>query len=83
MTEEGKRLSSLMRSSWAAYPDEVLTFDSQFDFDTWDRCITRGMPASMFPFRYNNGEKIIQVPGYVILNIEIINDARIIPIGAT
>jgi hypothetical protein len=82
MTEEGKRLSSLMRSSWAAYPDEVLTFDSQFDFDTWDRCITRGMPASMFPFRYNNGVQIIQAPGYVILNMEMIHDARIIPIGA-
>ena len=82
MTEEGKRLSSLMRSSWAAYPDEVLTFDSQFDFDTWDRCITRGMPSSMFPFRYNNGVQIIQAPGYVILNMEMIHDARIIPIGA-
>ena len=81
MTEEGKRLSSLMRSSWAAYPDEVLTFDSEFDFDTWDRCITRGMPSSMFPFRYNNGVQIIQAPGYVILNMEMIHDARIIPIG--
>ncbi len=81
MTEEGKRLSSLMRSSWAAYPDEVLTFDSQFDFDTWDRCITRGMPASMFPFRYNNGVQILQVPGYVILNMEMIHEARIIPLG--
>jgi len=81
MTEEGQRLSSLMRSSWAAYPDEVQTFDSQFDFDTWDRCITRGMPASMFPFRYNNGVQIIQAPGYVILNMEMIHDARIIPIG--
>ncbi len=81
MTEEGQRLSSLMRSSWAAYPDEVQTFDSQFDFDTWDRCITRGMPASMFPFRYNNGVQIIQAPGYVIHNMEMIHDARIIPIG--
>jgi hypothetical protein len=81
MTDEGKRLSARMRSSWAASPDEVLTFDSEQDFDTWDRCITRGMPASMFPFRYNNGVQILQTPGYVILNMEMIHDARIIPLG--
>jgi hypothetical protein len=81
MTEEGKRLSSLMRSSWATSESEVLTFDSEHDFDTWDRCITRGMPASMFPFRYNNGVQILQTPGYVILNMEMIHEARIIPLG--
>jgi hypothetical protein len=81
LTAEGKRLSSLMRSSWAL-PGETQSFDSQFDFDTWDRCITRGMPASMFPFRYNNGVQIIQSPGYVVLNMEMIHEARIIPINA-
>ena len=64
MTPEGKRLSSLMKSSWAL-PGEKLAFDSYTDFDSWDRCITRGLPASMFPFRYNNGLQIIQAPGYV------------------
>jgi hypothetical protein len=81
MTAEGKRRSALMRSSWATSESEVLTFDSEHDFDTWDRCITRGMPASMFPFRYNNGVQIIQTPGYVILNMEMIHEARIIPLG--
>jgi hypothetical protein len=81
MTEEGKRRSSLMRSSWAAYPGEVLTFDSELDFDTWDRCITRGMPASMFPYRYNNGVQIIQTPGYVVLSMEMIHEARIVPLN--
>jgi len=81
LTAEGQRLSAQMRSSWAKSPDEVLTFDSEQDFDTWDRCITRGMPASMFPFRYNNGVQILQVPGYVVLNLEMIHDARIVPLG--
>ncbi len=81
MTDEGRRRSALMRSSWAASPDEVLTFDSEHDFDTWDRCITRGMPASMFPYRYNNGVQILQSPGYVVLNLEMIHDARIVPLG--
>ncbi|HEV8397315.1 MAG TPA: hypothetical protein VGQ37_23690, partial [Vicinamibacterales bacterium] len=51
MTAEGKRLSALMKSSWAL-PDEAQTWDHWLDFDSWDRCITRGMPSSMMPYRY-------------------------------
>jgi hypothetical protein len=81
MTPEGKRLSALMKSSWPL-PGEKLAFDSYTDFDSWDRCITRGLPASMFPFRYNNGLQIIQAPGYVALRMEMIHESRIIPINA-
>jgi hypothetical protein len=80
LTPEGKRLSAKMRSSWSTGPDDVQTWDGPEDFDTWDRCITRGMPSSMFPFRYNNGVQIMQVPGYVILNMEMIHEARMIPV---
>jgi hypothetical protein len=66
MTAEGRRLSALMKSSWAL-PGETPVWDHWEDFDTWDRCITRGMPSSMLPYRYNNGLQIIQAPGYVIL----------------
>src|SRR5437868_9833773 len=52
MTPEGKRLAAEMKSTWPL-PGETLVFDSHHDFDLWDRCITRGMPVSMFPFRYN------------------------------
>jgi hypothetical protein len=79
MTAEGKRLSALMKSSWTL-PGEKEVWDSYLDFDTWDRCITRGMPSSMFPFRYNSGVEIMQAPGYVILNMEMIHEARIVPI---
>jgi hypothetical protein len=81
MTPEGKRLSSLMKSSWPL-PNEKLEFDSYHDFDSWDRCITRGLPASMFPFRYNNGLQIIQEPGYVVLRMEMIHEARIVQLNA-
>ena len=80
MTAEGKRLSSLMKSSWPL-PGEKLEFDSYKDFDSWDRCITRGLPASMFPFRYNNGLQIVQTPGYVVLRMEMIHEARIIQLN--
>jgi len=81
MTAEGKRLSSLMKSTWPL-PGEKLEFDSYTDFDSWDRCITRGLPASMFPFRYNNGLQIIQAPGYVVLRMEMIHEARVVPLNA-
>jgi hypothetical protein len=81
MTPEGKRLSSLMKSSWPL-PGEKLTFNSYTDFDSWDRCITRGLPASMFPFRYNNGLQIIQAPGYVVLRMEMIHEARVVMLNA-
>ncbi len=80
MTAEGKGLSALMKSSWPL-PGETPVWDSYTDFDTWDRCITRGMPASMFPFRYNNGVQILQTPGYVIINLEMIHDSRIVPVN--
>jgi hypothetical protein len=78
MTAEGKRLSALMKSSWAL-PGETQTWDHWFDFDSWDRCITRGMPSSMMPYRYNNGVRIMQVPGYVILDLEMVHETRIVP----
>ena len=76
LTAEGKLLESVGRSSWV--PRQ--TFDWVTDFDSWDRCISRGFPASMLPFRYNNGVQILQAPGYVIINLEMIHDARIIPL---
>ncbi len=76
LTPEGKRLAALGRSSWV----RGQTFDWVTDFDSWDRCITRGFPASMLPFRYNNGVQILQSPGYVVINLEMIHDARIIPL---
>jgi hypothetical protein len=79
LTEYGKHMDQIGRSSWI----NNQTFDWVTDFDTWDRCVTRGFPASMLPFRYNNGLQIMQAPGYVIINLEMIHDARIIPIGNT
>jgi hypothetical protein len=80
LTPEGNRRMMQMKSSWSWYNGEEQIWDGPVDFDTWDRCITRGMPASMGPYRYNNGMEIIQAPGYVVLNLEMIHEARIIPV---
>ena len=76
LTEYGKKMNAMGRSSWI----KDQTFDWVTDFDSWDRCITRGFPASMLPFRYNNGIQILQAPGYVVVSLEMIHDARIIPL---
>ncbi len=46
----------------------------------WDRCITRGVPGSMFPAGYNNAYRFVQIPGYVVILYEMIHDVRIIPL---
>jgi hypothetical protein len=46
---------------------------------TWERCITRGVPAGMFPAGYNNAYQIVQSPGYVVILSEMIHETRVIP----
>jgi hypothetical protein len=82
LTPEAKRLTYEIGSDWAL-PGENINFQSQEDFDSWDRCITRGMPSMMMPYRYNGGFRIHQAPGYVIFETEMIHEARIIPTANT
>ena len=45
----------------------------------WDRCVTRGIPGSMFPAGYNNAYRIIQSPDAIVILYEMIHDVRVIP----
>ena len=75
LTAAGEQRSSTMTSSWSTIP-----FDKVSDFNPLDRCITRGLPASMFPFMYNSGIEIVQAPGYVVIRLELVHETRIIPL---
>jgi hypothetical protein len=75
LTAEGERRSATMTSSWSD-----IRFDKVEDFNALDRCITRGMPASMFPFMYNSGMEIMQAPGYVVIRLELVHETRIVPV---
>jgi len=75
MTAEGKRRQQFMKSSWNGQ-----VFEGLADFNSLDRCITRGMPATMVPFPYNNGVRIFQAPGWVVINHEMIHEQRFIPL---
>lgn len=74
LTEAGRAESATMTSSW-----DDIAFDRIDDFNALERCITRGLPASMFPFMYNSGIEIVQAPGYVAIRLELIHETRIIP----
>lgn len=75
LTAAGEAKAATMKSSWTGD-----VFSEIADFNALDRCITRGMPASMVPFPYNNGVEIYQTPGYVVLRLELIHETRIIPV---
>ena len=54
--------------------------DSWTDRSYYERCIFR-TTMNFIPTRYNNGNEILQSPGYVIIRHEMINDTRIVPIS--
>jgi hypothetical protein len=73
LTAAGEAKSATMTSSWSD-----IGFYWIDDFNALDRCITRGLPASMFPFMYNSGIQIIQSPGVVAIRLEIVHETRIV-----
>ena len=80
LTDYGKKLQAEMKSSYR--PGQTV-FDDVSDFAAWDRCITRGLPVSMEPRNYNNGIRIMQSPGYVVILLEMAHEARVIPTNGT
>ena len=50
------------------------------DTNMYERCITRGLPGAMIPGFYNHNYLILQTPDHVVVQVEMIHDARIIPL---
>ena len=54
--------------------------DTWTDMSVYDRCITRwALPA--LPTNYNNNWNILQTPDYVVIYMEMLHDARVIPLA--
>lgn len=68
LTPQAMELFREGRSGWV--PGQG--YDWVDDFDSWDRCVSRGFPASMYPFRYNNGIRVFQSPGYMTIVLEML-----------
>ena len=63
-------------AEWAGHAD---TYE---DLNLYYRCITRGVTGSVIPVVYNNGNQILQAPGYVVIRNEMIHESRVIPLNA-
>ncbi len=76
LTPEARaRVQSQVRGSFGNGP-----FNSTKDFTLYDRCITRGIPGSMFPAVYNANTRIVQGPGHVAISYEMIHETRLVPL---
>jgi len=71
-----------LRADAAAKRDELMALpsDSLLRYGPWERCITRGVPGSLFPGAYNNGHQIVQTATHVVIHSEMIHEARVIPL---
>ena len=83
MTPEGQKRAKAMRSTY--YYDfpaaiEAHPFEQFTDLGPYDRCLTRGPFASMMPTGYNMGTQIFQIPGFVVIQNEMIHEVRVIPL---
>ena len=76
LTPSGEALFKAGRSSWV----NAQAIDGLIDLDTFDRCITRGLPSIMVPTMGNNAVRIFQAPGLVVLKMETL-ETRLIPIA--
>ena len=76
MTPDGERRATRVPTSNNSGP-----FDSPEDFSLYDRCITRGVLGGILPVPYNNGNQIVQGPGFVAFRYEMVHETRIIPLN--
>jgi hypothetical protein len=76
MTPEG---IDARRGSGGTYRKQT-GWNNASELSPYDRCITRGVVGSMMPVVYNNGNEIVQAPGYVAFRNEMIHETRIIPL---
>lgn len=74
-----------IRPEAAAKKDYALAhLTDSWEYHTpWERCITRGVPAGIFPGGYGAGYQILQAPGVVVIRYEMIHEARIIPVDGS
>jgi hypothetical protein len=76
MTPEG---TARQKSAGGTYARQT-GFANASELGPYDRCISRGVVGSMMPVVYNNGNEIIQSPGFVAFRNEMIHEVRIIPL---
>jgi hypothetical protein len=74
-TPEGRARAAARRADAGSHGPA----DSYENRSLQERCITRGLPEVTLPGPYNNNLQIVQTPTYVMLQTEMIHEARIVP----
>ena len=77
MTADGKRRAEAARTQRSRIASRPPAGPE--DLTPYVRCITKGAPGMMMPSIYNNGLQIVQGPGNVAIQKEMIHETRVIP----
>jgi hypothetical protein len=77
LTPEGQKIADKLAEDGKLRPA-----DDPEDRGAYERCISRGLPGAMMPGFYNHNYQIVQTKDYVLISVEMIHDARIIPLTA-
>ena len=82
LSAEGQKRQAEQQAEQRARRDRLQgrEADSYTDHSLYDRCITRGPMGSLLPTIYNNGNEIVQGPGFVVIRHEMIHEARVVPL---
>ena len=82
LSEEGQKRQAQQQAEQRARRDRLQgrEADTYLDRSLYDRCITRGVIGSILPVIYNNGNEIVQGPGFVAIRNEMIHETRIVPL---
>jgi hypothetical protein len=75
LTPEGQKIAQELAQAAKLRPA-----DDPEDRGAYERCISRGLPGAMMPGFYNHNYQIVQTRGHVVISVEMIHDARIIPL---
>lgn len=73
MTPAGARRQADLLTARAA-------LDGPESLTSWERCVSRGLPAVMLPGLQNNNLQLFQTPGYVAIVTEMVHETRIVPL---
>ena len=76
LTPEGQKIADKLAEDAKLRPA-----DDPEDRGAYERCISRGLPGAMMPGFYNHNYQIVQTKDYVLISVEMIHDARIIPLS--
>lgn len=79
---DGERQDNSLRGTWRSRPG-VADFDAPELRPLAERCLltfSSGSGPPMMPTLYNNNYQIVQTPDHVMILVEMVHDARIIPL---